>query len=268
MSSSPLRKYLYWSLGLHAAVFVVFFTFPSLTGKHFRKDEKIVWVSIPKGTSEQLGNPLKKSEGLPKYTIEEQKKALESPPSGQKKPLMSYLPPPQKNQQKQPPQPPPPKRLGHPMSRIDNALARIQKQVATKKVEQEAGQIPETQPGGFTFGNTTDKYVSPDDPEYVLYQLKIRQRIMNQWILPMKYVEQASGLICRIIVHMNDRGEVTQTEWEQKSGDPSFDLSAMRAIQKSSPLDIPPERLKYEVYNEGFAVEFKPTAASATATGP
>ncbi len=221
-----------------------------------------MWVSIPKGTADQLGSPLKKAQGLPKSTIEEQKKAMESPPSGQKKPLMSYTPP----QQKPRPQtPPPPRRVGHPDSRVDNALARIQKQVATKKVEMEAGQVPDKEPGGFTYGNTNGQYVSPQDPEYVLYQLKIRQRIMNQWILPMKYTDQASGLICRIIVHINERGEVSETEWEQKSGDPSFDLSAQRAIQKSSPLDIPPDRLKYEVFNEGFAVEFRPTPATPTA---
>lgn len=176
---------------------------------------------------------------------------------------MTYRPPNQK------PEKPTnvPQRPGLPTSRIDSVLERMQKMVAMKKkVEQEAAQVPETQAGGFTFGNSNGPYVPPDDPEYVMYQMKIRQRIMDQWILPMKYTDQASGLICRIIVHINDRGEIVATEWDLKSGDLSFDSSAVRAIQKASPLDIPPERLKYEVYNEGFIVEFKPQAAAGTAT--
>lgn len=252
-----LRKYLYWSGTLHLAALITLLFSPYLPFKPYRlRQDKIVWVSLPKGTSNQPGSPMKKSAGLPMSTIEEQKKALQSPPAGEKKPLMTYTP--REQPVKRPPAPPPPKRPGHPDSRIEEALSRMQKQVAMKKVEQEAAQVPETRPGGFTFGTSTGTYVSPDDPEYVIYQAKIRQRIMNEWILPIKFTDQALGLICKIVVHINERGEVTETEWEQKSGNPSFDLSAARAIEKASPLDIPPERLKYEVFSEGFIVEFKP----------
>jgi len=262
--SSPFRKYLVFSLGAHVAVFLISLVVPALFGRPYKfSQDKVVWVNVPKGTSNTLGSPLKKSAGLPQSTIEEQKNALKAAPSGQpKKPLMSYTPPNQKPEKK--PQNIP-QRIGLPASKVDSALARMQKMVAMKKkVEQEAAQVPDTQPGGFTFGSGTGPYVSPDDPEYVMYQLKIRQKIMDQWILPMKYTEQASGLICRIIVHINDRGEVIATEWDQKSGDPSFDLSAQRAVQKAAPLDLPPERLKYEVFNEGFIVEFKPTQVTQT----
>ncbi len=237
-----LRKYCYWSLALHLSAFVCLAFFPSLGFRKFRiGEEKIVWVNLPKGAADILGSPLKKSKGLPKTTIEEQKKALESPAAGRKKSSMTY----------------------RSDSRIENALARAQKEVAMKKAEPEAAQIPETQPGGFTFGTTTGPYVPPDDPEYVMYQARIRKRIMNEWIIPLKFTEQQMGLICKIVVHMNDRGEVTETEWDQKSGNPSFDMSALRAVEKASPLDIPPERLKHEVYNEGFIVEFNPAAAQA-----
>ena len=195
---------------------------------------------------------MKRSENLPKTTIEEQKQALESPPLGQKKPLMTY-PAPRQEKKALPKSPPKP---GSPDSRIDDALSRIQKQVAKKAVP-EAAQIPESRPGGFTYGSASGSYIPPTDPEYVAYQAKIRQRIMNEWILPMKYSE--FGLVCKVVVHVNDRGEVMEREWEQKSGNPSFDLSAMRAIEKASPLDIPPDRLKYEVSQEGFIIEFKPT---------
>jgi len=258
---SPLQRYLYWSLGLHVAVAVMMLILPSLLGKPIKfQQDKVVWVNVPLGSSDTIGTPLKKAQGLPKTTIQEQKEAMESPRSGQKKSSMTYTPPKSAQPKKQADVP---KRDGHPKSRIDDALSRIQKKVATKKAMPEAAQVPDAPPGGFTFGSANGSYVSPDDPEYVMYQAKIRQRIMNQWVLPMKYAEAGMGLICRIIVHINDRGEVTETEWDLKSGNPSFDLSAERAVEKASPLDIPPERLKYEVYNEGFIVEFKPQAAAA-----
>ncbi|HSA58915.1 MAG TPA: TonB C-terminal domain-containing protein [bacterium] len=259
----PLQRYLYWSLGLHVGLSAVLLIAPSFFGRSHRfQQEKVVWVNVPFGTSDTIGSPLKKSEGLPKTTIQEQKDAMQSARSGQKKSSMTYTPPQsQKTAEKTPAAVP--KREGQPKSRIDDALSRMQKKVAMKQAQPEAAQVPETQPGGFTFGSPTGTYVSPDDPEYVLYQAKIRKRVMDQWILPMKYADGGMGLICRIVVHMNERGEVVETEWEQKSGNPSFDLSAMRAVEKASPLDIPPERLKYEVYNEGFIIEFKPTAAQA-----
>ena len=62
-----------------------------------------MWVSLPKGTSNTLGSPMKKSAGLPQSTIEEQKKALESPPAGEKKPSMTYTPPKQEVKKTPPP---------------------------------------------------------------------------------------------------------------------------------------------------------------------
>lgn len=262
MGTNPLQKYLYWSLGLHVGAALALFIIPGIfSSSHRINKDKVVWVSVPLGKANQLGTPLKKATALPKNTITEQKDALKSPPPGQKPNTMTHTQAP-----KTPPKqtPPPPKQVGHPDSRIENALARMQQKVASKPVEQTAAQVPDGQPGGFEFGSANANNVPITDPEYVLYQAKIRQKIMDQWIVPLKFVEQGSGLICRIIVHMNERGEVTQTEWETKSANPAFDLSAERAVQKASPLDIPPDRLKDEVLNEGFIVEFKPQAAAGT----
>ncbi len=238
--SHSLKRYLYTSLGFHAAIFIFLIVSPYLPFSAFHaRNEKIVWVELPKGVTNQLGAPFQKTEQLPKTTIEEQKKALETPQKEQKKPSMTY-------QKKIPKE-----------SRIEDALARMEKQVSEKKILPEAAQIPNQQSGGFT-GGTSQNYSVPTDPEYALYQMKVRQRIMNEWILPMKYTDAGLGLICRVSVHINDQGQIVGNEWETKSGNASFDLSAMRAVEKASPLDIPPDRLKSEVLNEGFIVEFKP----------
>ena len=231
--------------------------FSSIFGTHSFKKEEIVWINLPKGTTNDFGIPVKKSEGLPKTTIQEQKKTLESAPRGQKTTDMTYQ---QKKTDKKIKQDVP-KKPGLPDSKVEDALSRM-RQLAKKNAVPEAAQVPEGQQGGFTFGNTTGQYVMPNDPEYVIYQAKIRQRIMNEWIIPTKFTEQPTGILCRLIVHINEKGEVVKTEWETQSGNPSYDQSALRAVEKASPLDIPPDRLKYEVLNEGFVVEFKPQTST------
>lgn len=264
--STPLRKYLYWSAGCHLLVFLIFVWSPYIPfgSSHFRQ-EKVVWIQLPKGPSNTLGSSVKKSQGLPKSTIEEQKRVIPSPP---KAPEMTYQQKPEdKPPQQKPPKPPPGRSPPGPRQKnpISDVLSRLQRQVndREKAAPPEAAQIPETQPGGFTFGSPTAQYVPINDPEYVIYQAKIRQQIMDEWIIPLKYTDPSYGLICKIIVHINDQGEVKETEWEQRSGNEAYDASALRAIEKASPLVSPPERLKWEVLNEGFIVDFNPQNAKA-----
>ncbi len=244
-------------MGFHVAVVIVL---SIVNGFNFSKwkhtKDEVVWVSLPKGTTDTPGSQMKKSQNLPQTTIQEQKEAMKSAPQGQKKADMTYKPPVvQKKITK-----PVPQRPGLPDSRISNALAKMQKFAAKKDAPPEAAQIPDQQAGGFTYGTSKGPYVAPNDPEYVMYQAKIQKKVMDEWILPLKYTEQATGLVARLIVHINEKGEVIQTEWDKKSGDPVFDMSTQRAVEKAAPLDLPPERLKNEVFSEGFAIEFSPLA--------
>ncbi|QQR79512.1 MAG: hypothetical protein IPJ69_09115 [Deltaproteobacteria bacterium] len=89
---TPFKKSIYYSLGLHAAIFLLFVVgpFPSFFGHRPLKQEDIVWINLPKGTTNDFGTPMKKSEGLPKSTIQQQKQTLESAPSGHKTPDMTF----------------------------------------------------------------------------------------------------------------------------------------------------------------------------------
>lgn len=261
---TKLRKYLYWSGGAHLVLFLILVLSPHLPfGKIRFQQEKVTWIQLPKGTSNTIGSLVKKSKGLPQSTIEQQKRLPPAPP---KKPEMAYQEKPVAQKAKPPtPGKGAPKKSAD-QRRMEDALSRLSKQVEDrgKAAPPEAAQIPETQPGGFTFGSPTAQYVPLNDPEYVIYQAKIRQQIMDEWILPIKYADPTSGLICKVIVHISEQGEVTQTEWEQRSGNEAYDLSALRAVEKAAPLAIPPERLKWEVFNEGFIVEFNPQYATTT----
>ena len=267
---------MYWSAGTHLFLLLFLIASPHLPfgAKHFQQ-EKVVWVQLPKGPNDTLGSSVKKSEGLPKSTIEEQKRLPEIP-TIPVKPEMTYkepeTPQPKPEPKPEPKKAPPPKPLpdlpkkptvSKQQKAVTSVLDRLAKEVAErgKSAPPEAAQIPETQPGGFTFGSATAQYVPISDPEYVIYQAKIRKKIMDEWIIPLKYADPTYGLIAKIVVHINEHGAVTETEWEQKSGNESFDQSALRSVEKASPLPPPTERLKWEVLNEGFIVEFRPQNA-------
>jgi TolA protein len=226
---------------------------------------KFVWVELPKGTSDEIGLGIKKSEGLPKSTIEEQKKLfqpeqktlapeMKAPATAQKPPEKMTEP-----SKSKAPATPQPKRATSTDRKIANALAMIDKQLANRTITPEAGQIKQNTDGyKYGTGNQPLK-VLPSDPEYLKYQAMLRARIISEWVLPMRYVEEGGGRRnCAIEVLISIDGEVTSTRWERQSGDVTFDQSALRAVRKASPFPKPPDRLAWEAYNEGFLIEFEP----------
>ncbi len=246
-----LKKYLYWSGGAHLFALLTLLVSPYLPFTSYRpRDEKITWVTLPKGVGDDLSS-IKKALDLPKTTIEQQKQKIE-PVKPAKKPEMTY-------QKKEPLKGSKPREKTPEELRMEEALARAKQQVAARKAAvPEAAQIPDGKGGGVPEGTATGNVVPPDDPERILYQLKIRQQVRDEWIPPLNLQNANLGLLCKVVVRINERGELLTTEWEQKSGNEVFDLSALRAIQKAAPLDPPPERLKWEAIHEGFLFEFKP----------
>lgn len=243
-----LRKPLFYSALTHFIVFCFVILFPSLS---LRDHRKVIWVELPRGRSEAIDLKMKEAEQLPKSTIQEQKKALlEKEKTKEKiKDKTKMAAPKPKTKAKE-------KKLTPEEKKIQDALAKIDTRLRNKPVEPEAAQLKD-KGEGFKYGTGTEALrVPPSDPEYIGYQAKVRAKIMEEWILPPIYLE---GLKARIAVMMNDHGEVTATEWDEKSGNESFDSSCLRAVQRASPLPMPPERLKWEAYNEGFLVEFDRT---------
>lgn len=237
----------------------------------------VMWVELPKGTSDEIGLGLKKSEGLPKSTIEEQKKLFQPEPVPQQtlKPDLKAPPdttPGEKPQKRIEPRPqidtskmvrqvpgakPAPK--ASPADRkIRDALAKIDKQLSGRQVVPESGQVPANM-DGYKYG-TSDKplRVSPSDPEYLKYQAMVRAKIIRSWIPPTVYAGEGGKYRARIEVMISMSGDVVSARWAKTSGNPSFDQSAMRAVRNASPFPRPPERLAWEAYNEGFLVEFDP----------
>jgi colicin import membrane protein len=256
------KKYLGYSLTAHIILLLVmiFGSFIPFGSDSF-KQEKITWITLPKGTGEKIGIGVKKSKSLPKTTIEESKKTLAAPPEIAQPKGMTYK---SKETQKAavkkkaaPIVQKKPKKLTEAEKRMAEALKRVKENATLRPPE--AAQIPdEIAEGGVPWGASEGPFVSPDDPIYVLYQSKIRQRIIEAWIQPMSLATGARGLICKIAIKIDGTGKVTHSKIEQRSGNEAYDQSALRAIHKASPLDIPPEKLKAVAIDEGFLIEFNP----------
>jgi len=259
------------SAAIHAAILITFVAAPTVLFRFDEKATKIVWVELPKGPSEEIELGLKKAEGLPKSTIEEQKRLEPS-----QKPLPAKKPPEAKEAKLdiKTELPPRPKmkiddkkvrraKPARPRRRVDrkiqDALAKIDKQLKDRTVVPEAAQI-EKEGQGFKYGTGNKPLrVMPNDPEYLKYQARLRFKIMKQWVIPMKFTEEgAEHLNARVEVLINLDGDVVSLRWQSQSGNAAFDQSAVRAIKKASPFPKPPDRLAWEAYNEGFLIEFDP----------
>ncbi len=254
-----ISRPIFYSAVAHIVLLVLISFVPGLKLRG-HKPLQMVWVELPRGMSDELGTGLKEAEGLPKSTIQEQKELLKQ--KELKEPDETVMKEPVKPDKKKalPPPPKPEKKLSSEQKKIKDALSKIDKQLENRVVQPEAAQLGGSGEG-YKYG-TSDKplKVSIDDPEYVKYQAMIRSRIIQEWIVPARYSEMAEGTRPKamLVVMINEDGDVISTEWEQRSGDPSFDASCARAVQRASPFEVPAEKLKWEAYNEGFLVEFDP----------
>ena len=246
-----ISRPIFYSAIAHILFIIIFSFAPSLRWPFSHRPLEMVWVELPRGTSEDIGTGMKESKDLPKSTIQEQKELLK-PKEEPKKPEMV-----EPSKKKAPPQE---KKLTPEQKKMKDALAKIDRQLKKRVIQPEAAQLGSTGEG-YKYGTSNQPLrVSIDDPEYVKYQAMIRSKIIQEWIVPMKYSELPTEVRpkARIIVMINEDGEVVSTQWEQRSTDQSFNSSCVRAVQRASPFDVPPNRLKWEAYNEGFLIEFDP----------
>jgi colicin import membrane protein len=81
-------------------------------------------------------------------------------------------------------------------------------------------------------------------PEMLEFFGRLESRVRESWILSDVLARDTSGLIVEMRITIEKDGRVSDTRIEKGSGNIYFDESVKRAIQKASPLPIPPERLR------------------------
>lgn len=247
-----LNKPIVYSAVIHVIALVAFILLPGVRLPMHEKPLRIdlLWVELPRGVSDEIGLGMRKAKGLPKSTIEEQRRLLEL----QQKPLEPVMREPVTKVKKRP-KPRPKVRERAIDRRIRRALAKLD-----RKIVPEAAQIKEGEEG-YKYGTGVEPLrVAPTDPEYLKYQAMVRAKIIREWVVPLKYIEEEPGKYnAQLIVMINLDGYVVSIRWEKPSGDATFDQSAVRAVKKASPFPKPLDRLAWEAYNEGFLVEFDPS---------
>ncbi len=120
-----------------------------------------------------------------------------------------------------------------------------------------AAPAPATGPGGAPgspFGSPGGA-VNAADPELARYQSSVRSKIIREWVRTTTGVE-GETLRVRMVVRINASGNVISSSFAKRSGNPRFDMSAQRAVERASPLPPPPALVMAEALQEGFVVDF------------
>jgi colicin import membrane protein len=91
-------------------------------------------------------------------------------------------------------------------------------------------------------------------PEILAYARALDEKVRANWTVPELAQKEAGKLMVQVRITIEKDGRVSNVRMEKVSSNPYFDDSVRRAIQKASPLPIPPEQLRggEDHYEVGF----------------
>lgn len=91
-------------------------------------------------------------------------------------------------------------------------------------------------------------------PEILAYARALDEKVRSNWTVPELAEKEAGALMVQVRITIEKDGRVSNVRMEKDSGNPYFDDSILRAIEKASPLPVPPERLRggEDHYDVGF----------------
>lgn len=229
-------------------------------------------LGTPRGSpTEEPGLPAKPLEPLPEKPPEPAVAA--KPPEPPPPKVVPIEPPKPKIVKKpKPKKPSPAVKIGKPkvaprtpkvkapdQAKITEALAKIDTQLEERE-RQLKEPSPPTAPAGTTTGGpggvgSPAGKINARDPGYARYQSAVRSKIIRNWVRTHAGGE-TQKLRASIRVRINASGTVISKSFSKRSGDPSFDNSALRAVERASPFPPPPPGVKQEALKEGFVVVF------------
>jgi colicin import membrane protein len=91
-------------------------------------------------------------------------------------------------------------------------------------------------------------------PEHLAYFRQLDEKIRSNWTVPALATGEKEKLIVQLRIVIEKDGRVSLVRMEKTSGNSYFDDSVLRAINKASPLPVPPEALRggEDHYEVGF----------------
>jgi len=96
----------------------------------------------------------------------------------------------------------------------------------------------------------------PFNAKMSAYQRRVRDRIQEFWHPLERLVKEQPDLTVVIELHIDNAGTILSPAVLRSSGNPSFDASALRAVERAATLPLPPEDLQ-EQAQKGFVVSFR-----------
>ena len=130
---------------------------------------------------------------------------------------------------------------------LEQAISQITEQTAEELAQAEGIQA------GSPNGNLVEAY------EMTQYRDQVRQHVLASWNLPKWTVDSLpKNTQAIIIVYIDEKGNITRSDFQKPSNLAFFDQSVLRAIRRASPLPVPPEKIAKEARISGIVMRFSP----------
>ncbi|MCB0328785.1 MAG: TonB family protein [Bdellovibrionales bacterium] len=186
------------------------------------KPEEDAEVVIPKEEAKPTPNPTPKP--TPKATPNPTPKATPQP-KATPKPQPKATP---KPQPKATPKPQPKKQT---LDDINKALERAVKKYTGESTDAGGEGYGSTGRGGRGFGGGEQK-----PPEFFRYQEVLESEVKRGW----RWHDPTAPLRASVCFNLSEAGQISNITLCSASGDPNYDSSVLRAVQKANPLPPPP----------------------------
>jgi TonB family protein len=85
------------------------------------------------------------------------------------------------------------------------------------------------------------------------YLSAVQRKVYEQWTQPLS---SAQGQKAIIVFEIARNGEVTRARVEKTSGDPAYDVAALRAVTGANPLPPLPQEFKGSMIRVHFGFEY------------
>jgi TonB family protein len=109
-----------------------------------------------------------------------------------------------------------------------------------------------TEGGGYGVGSGTGSAGIEQDTEFVLYYRELQEKIKDSW----SFAGGNPSLTATVTYGINPDGTLNGLRVVSSSGDPAFDDSVIRAINRAAPFLAPPEKYRAQ-FAAGVTSSFK-----------
>lgn len=267
--SNQLKKYFLISLSVHIVLMLLSWIWDNPFLDNDPKSYKVTYIQLSYGDGgKSLTASYKKTNKLPDATLREMNNADKSNMQGNKGQDLTTIKGTKKeslvnkyhNQNKggksiNTGQKSTPKKL----SAVEQALAGIDQQLEQREIQKTAAQTKTNESGQSPDGGLRGSSINP---ELTQYFSALKRKISREWDFAKG--DYKGQLVAKILVMIDARGNIISSRYKKKSGDGSFDASALRALKQSAPFPVPPSSIKREALTEGFLFVFNPYNVSGT----